>query len=85
VLVLLDSTTRSADVKFVGPGSAGPGSADAGPLAGALRAAAYPVIWPDGAATKLVRRGLLRCGAGGPACELVLERPSDVRTIEPEP
>jgi hypothetical protein len=80
VLVLLDSTSKTADVKFVGTGAAG-----GTPLTEALRTATYPVVWPDAAASKLVRRGELRCTAAAKTCELVLDLPEDVRTLDPQP
>jgi hypothetical protein len=78
VLVLIDSASKVPDVKFIGANAAA-----LAPWAAALRTAPVAMTWPDANATKVIRRGDLHCVASVATCELVLERPGDVRTLEP--
>jgi tetratricopeptide (TPR) repeat protein len=78
-LVLLDSTSKTAEVKFVGAGSA-----EAPPaLADGLRTAPYPMPWPDTSAIRLVRRVRVHCEVDAKTCLVLLEHPNEVRTPEP--
>lgn len=61
------------DVKFIS------GDAAAAGWTAALKAAKYPVAFPDELGAKLVRRGILSCHS---TCLLVLLEPNQVRTVE---
>ena len=78
-LFLLDSAAKGASVKFIG---ANPGGL--APWTDALRTGVQ-TSWPNATATKLVRRGTLHCSAAASTCDLVLDRPDEVRTLDAEP
>jgi Flp pilus assembly protein TadD/transglutaminase-like putative cysteine protease len=76
--VLLSSAPDGAkveDVRFVS------GSDKLRPLGEALRSARYPVLFPDQAPTKVVRRGILSCSAATGECVFVLLLPDFVNSV----
>ncbi len=89
LLGLVGSATADASGGPGGSGGAGAASeASTGadtlaPLIQVLRTAHYSVDWPDNTPTKLVRRGRLQCASGAPACQLILDKPGDVHSLEP--
>lgn len=52
------------------------------PLAAALKAAKYPMIFPDEMATKLIRRGTLTCQVQNGECSFVLLPPEEITSVD---
>jgi hypothetical protein len=68
------SSSKPEDVKFIS------GSEKVRPLAGALRSAKFPAVFPDETPTRIVRRGTLTCLPDG-KCVFVVLAPDNVTTI----
>jgi Flp pilus assembly protein TadD len=68
------NSSKPEDVKFIS------GSEKVRPLAGALRSAKFPAVFPDETPTRIVRRGTLTCLPDG-KCVFVVLAPDNVTTI----
>ncbi|HET9477807.1 MAG TPA: DUF3857 domain-containing protein, partial [Pyrinomonadaceae bacterium] len=76
-LVFAPDATRKAqvvEVKFI------KGADSLKPLASQLKAVKYPLVFPDSAPTKIVRRGTLQCKPG--ACSLTLLTPDQITSVD---
>lgn len=52
------------------------------PLTGALKGAKYTMTFPDGTATKLIRRGILTCQPNNGECSFVLLPPEEITSVD---
>jgi tetratricopeptide (TPR) repeat protein len=52
------------------------------PLAAALKGAKYQMIFPDGTATKLIRRGTLTCQSLNGECSFTLTPPEEITSVD---
>jgi tetratricopeptide (TPR) repeat protein len=52
------------------------------PLAAALKGVKYTMTFPDGTATKLIRRGTLTCQPNNGECSFVLTPPEEVTSVD---
>jgi tetratricopeptide (TPR) repeat protein len=52
------------------------------PVAGALKGAKYPIIFPNEMATKLIRRGKLTCQPNNGECSFVLLPPEETTSVD---
>jgi tetratricopeptide (TPR) repeat protein len=52
------------------------------PLAAALKGAKYLMIFPDGTATKLIRRGTLTCQPMNGECSFILTPPEEITSVD---
>ena len=51
-------------------------------LAEILKGVKYPLSFPDGTSTKILRRGVLSCSGTSGDCVFVMEAPGDVRSVD---
>ncbi|HEX5083693.1 MAG TPA: hypothetical protein VFY40_16720 [Blastocatellia bacterium] len=52
------------------------------PLAAALKGAKYLMTFPDGTATKLIRRGTLTCQPMNGECSFILTPPEEITSVD---
>jgi tetratricopeptide (TPR) repeat protein len=74
--LLLSSDASTAEVKFIS------GDESLRPFAAVLRTLKYPVSFPDGTPTSLVRRATVTCSPPSGECTLVLQTPESVTSVQ---
>jgi hypothetical protein len=65
-----------AEVRFI------KGAEELKPFATQLKTAKYPLVFPDGAPTKIVRRGTLWCVAAPGVCTFTMVSPDTITSVD---